>query len=154
MDATILRNEIYPEVRNLVRLIKNEPDFMNILSELWNVYDLPSTGDDYRYKKLGDEIEKHYVMNDDWSDDKLFISILKVTEDEIKFLKFVEHILKFYAIESDAENLTSKLNELLSDEGYKIREKGRELFLIKEGNELNNETDNGLKFIRCESNIV
>lgn len=154
MNADKLRNEIYPEVRNLVRLVKNEPDFMNVLSELWNVYDRPSTGEDFRYKKLGDEIEKHYVMNDDWSDDKLFISILKITDDEAIFLRFIERILKFYEIESDAENLTSKLNELLSSEGYKIRESERELFLIKDGDDLVENIEGGLKFIRCESRIV
>jgi len=43
---------------------------------------MPSTGTDRRYSNLGDEIKKHYTLKPDWSEDKVFIGLLKVLDDE------------------------------------------------------------------------
>ena len=69
-----LRQKIYELLKaRVLPIVRYDNDLMNVLSAIWNVYQQKSTGDDYRYKVLGDEIEKHYIMNDDWVDDKLFI---------------------------------------------------------------------------------
>ena len=69
-----LRQKIYELIKAMVLpKMRYDNDMMNVLSSVWNVYALESTGEDYRYKVLGDEIEKHYIMNDDWVDDKLFV---------------------------------------------------------------------------------
>ena len=39
--------------------VRYDNDLMNILSLIWNVYQQKATGEDFRYKVLGDEIEKH-----------------------------------------------------------------------------------------------
>ena len=38
--------------------------------------------EDIRFSNLGDEIEKHFIINDDWSQEKLFNLIFKLKEDE------------------------------------------------------------------------
>ena len=89
-----LRHNIY-ELLKLYVLpeVRYDNDLMNVLSAVWNVYQQKATGEDFRYKLLGDEIEKHYIMNDDWSDDKLFIGVLKLFEDDEKFIRFTEYLI-------------------------------------------------------------
>lgn len=48
------------------------------------VYNMPKR-EDIRFSNLGDEIEKHFIINDDWSQEKLFNSIFKLKEDEERF---------------------------------------------------------------------
>ena len=65
-----LRDGIYEKLKLIVSDTKYDHEFMNLLSSLWDVYNKPRIADE-RFSNLGDEIEKHFVMNDDWSDDKL-----------------------------------------------------------------------------------
>ena len=84
MDKRIsqkLRDDIYAYSMQLVEKTKYETEFMNLLSSLWDVYNMPKR-EDIRFSNLGDEIEKHFVINDDWSQEKLFNSIFKLKEDE------------------------------------------------------------------------
>ena len=92
-----LRHNIY-ELLKLYVLpeVRYDNDLMNVLSAVWNVYQQKATGEDFRYKLLGDEIEKHYIMNDDWSDDKLFIGVLKLFEDDEKFVRFTEYLINMF----------------------------------------------------------
>ena len=95
MDKRIsqkLRDDIYAYSMQLVEKTKYETEFMNLLSSLWDVYNMPKR-EDIRFSNLGDEIEKHFVINDDWSQEKLFNSILKLKEDEQRLIHFFSGLL-------------------------------------------------------------
>lgn len=91
MDKRIsqkLRDDIYAYSMQLVEKTKYETEFMNLLSSLWDVYNMPKR-EDIRFSNLGDEIEKHFVINDDWSQEKLFNSIFMLKEDEERSVSII-----------------------------------------------------------------
>ena len=112
-----LRHKIYDLLKTYVLpRVRYDNDLMNILSLIWNVYQLKATGEDYRYKVLGDEIEKHYIMNDDWVDDKLFVGILKIFDDEDKFIQFVEQVIAMFRTDESYSKFRGELSALLNGE--------------------------------------
>ena len=122
MISTRLTSEIYPLLRTLVHEIRYNSDLMNDLSEFWDVYQKASTGEDKRYQILGDEIEKHFIFNDDWSEDKLLKSILKVTENGNLFLKFLERIINYKTNKDKQEEIIERIKVLLEKERLTIVE--------------------------------
>ena len=153
MISIQLINEIYPLLRTLVHAIRFNSDLMNDLSELWNVYQKVSTGEDKRYQILGDEIEKHFILNEDWSEDKLLKSILKVTEDENLFLKFLERIINYKKNRDKQEEIIERIKVLLEKERLTIVENDGVLRIeSKDANRL--KINNFTPFIRCNSQIV
>lgn len=81
MISIDLRKEIYNILKNedlIVNTVQNG-NFMNIVSSIWNIYEMPATGEDFRYNNYGDELKKHFVMNSDWNIDKVFINKIEVT---------------------------------------------------------------------------
>lgn len=75
--------------------------------------------EDIRFSNLGDEIEKHFVINDDWSQEKLFNSILKLKEDEQRLIHFFSGLLN---ISSDY-NLLESIKESLNSNELRIEVK-------------------------------
>lgn len=121
MDKRIsqkLRDDIYAYSMQLVEKTKYETEFMNLLSSLWDVYNMPKR-EDIRFSNLGDEIEKHFVINDDWSQEKLFNSILKLKEDEQRLIHFFSGLLN---ISSDS-NLLESIKESLNSNELRIEVK-------------------------------
>ena len=113
-----LRDNIYRYVKQLVEETKYDIEFMNLLSSIWDVYKKPKL-EDYRFSNLGDEIEKHFVMNNDWSEEKMFNSVLHLKDDDDKLIRFFSGLLNIstnsellqeiqYTIKS--ENLTVELS--------------------------------------------
>lgn len=45
--------------------------------------------EDIRFSNFRDEIEKHFVINDDWSQEKLFNSIFMLKEDEERSVSII-----------------------------------------------------------------
>ena len=112
-----LRQKIYELLKaRVLPIVRYDNDLMNVLSAIWNVYQQKSTGDDYRYKVLGDEIEKHYIMNDDWVDDKLFIRVLNIFEDEAKLIRLTEQLLRMIQSDDGFLIVASELSKLLAEE--------------------------------------
>ena len=133
--------------------LRYDNDLMNVLSSVWDVYQRKATGEDYRYKMLGDEIEKHYVMNDDWADDKLFVGILSIFDDETKFICFTEQITYMLRGNDGFEKYVAELSAVLAEEnlelheeqdGYKVRQKGG-VYEVPKG---------ALTFYVCDSDIT
>lgn len=112
----ILRDRVLPNIRY------EETDLMAVISSIWNVYEMPSTGTDRRYSNLGDEIEKHYTINPDWNEDKVFIGLLKVMDDEDKFLRFLEGILNIYVHKPEYTSIKDALSRMLEKENIHIIE--------------------------------
>lgn len=145
-----IRQAIYGVVKCIDDQLRYEHDVLNLISSLWNVYQSPSTGEDSRYNILGDEIDKHYFMNDDWTQDKLYLSVLHILDDEQKLLHFVEGLINLHSDDAIIEDL----QKILEDENYQIvNDDGRLVICLKE-NDLALEVDKKIPFIRCKSNVT
>lgn len=153
-----LQRKIYDLLKEYVLpKVRYDNDLMNILSLIWNVYQQKATGEDFRYKVLGDEIEKHYIMNDDWVDDKLFIGILNIFDDGDKFNQFVEQVIVMVRSEDGFEKFKSELSTLLGEENLVLYEEqdnqGCLVFRIREKGHTAELPKGTLKFYVCSSEV-
>ena len=82
-----IKLEIYNTLKK-EKLISDEEKWMDFLNSIWDLRAMPSTDD--RYTNAYDDIIQHTVNNDDWKLDELFLEILKLLEDDKKFIKFIE----------------------------------------------------------------
>lgn len=153
-----LRQKIYELLKaRVLPIVRYDNDLMNVLSAIWNVYQQKSTGDDYRYKVLGDEIEKHYIMNDDWVDDKLFIRVLNIFEDEAKFIRLTEQLLRMIQSDDGFLIVASELSKLLAEENLILNnvkdEQGYSVFRIEKKGSPSRVIRNARKFYVCDSHV-
>lgn len=163
MISLELRTHLYNIIKSdiLTKIRFEGADLMNVISSIWNVYQRPAT-EDSRYRNLGDEIDKHYFLNDDWTEDKLFIGKLKILDDEHNFLRFLEEVLYVYEqINKDGyQYVKSEIEPLLEKENIRIQEDRDENDNIREirlivGNENGSRVeDRSLKFYVCDSIIL
>ena len=126
---------LYEIVKRIDDQLRYDHDVLSLISSLWNVYQKPSTGEDSRYKILGDEIDKHYFMNDDWTQDRLYLSVLHILDDEQKLLRFVEGLINIISDDTIIDDLQKILDaenyQIASDEGrYVIQKKGEDITLV------------------------
>ena len=133
--------------------LRYDNDLMNILSNIWDVYQQKATGEDYRYKVLGDEIEKHYVMNDDWADDKLFVGILKIFDDEAKFINFTEQITNMLRTDEGFEKYKEDLSTVLKEESLQLNEEQGE-YKVRPQGALYEVPKGALTFYVCDSDVT
>ena len=108
-----IKKRIYQQLKDvrIIDYVVGYGRFMDILSSVWDVYSMPRK-EDTRYSSYGQEIEQHYINNNDWNTDSIFISDLKLFDDDTKFELFVIGILNECR---DAElNIQNAINELLS----------------------------------------
>lgn len=140
-------NNLYSIAIEEVQKVRFDPDFMNIMSSIWDVYERPSTGEDSRYTVLGDEIMKHYVMNDDWPDDKLFISILKIKSDEDLLLRFIQELIHFQGDFVGDEAITIINQNIPNDIEFKKGENGLYAFFNK--GVVLQQNNNDIVFYKC-----
>lgn len=141
-------DNLYQVAIEEVQKVRFDNDFMNILSSLWNVYKEPSTGEDSRYTVLGDEIMKHYVMNEDWPDDKLFVSILKLKDDETLLLRFIQELIHFQGDIVDEVVLQKIKVNLPKDVEFKKGDDGAYSFFDK-GGIMQQTTNQNIRFYKC-----
>ena len=110
-----LQHKIYSLLKTYaLPQLRYDNDLMNVLSSVWDVYQRKATGEDYRYKMLGDEIEKHYVMNDDWADDKLFVGILSIFDDDTE----EQYLFCDISKRKECPKQHSKLNKVNYQQGF------------------------------------
>lgn len=144
------KQALYEIVKRMDDQLRYEHDVLSLISSLWNVYQMSSTGDDSRYKILGDEIDKHYFMNDDWTQDKLYLSVLHILDDELKLLRFVEGLINIISEEA----IIDDLQKILETENYQIINDEGRLVIQTIGEGFTSEEDNRIPFIRCKSVIT
>lgn len=144
------KQAIYEIIKRIDDQLRYEHDVLNLISSLWNVYQRTSTGEDSRYKILGDEIDKHYFMNDDWTQDKLYLSVLHILDDEHKLLRFVEGLIN---IKYD-KAIVNDLQKILETESYQIVNDEGRLFIRQATDDLLIEVDKNIPFIRCKSKVT
>lgn len=144
---------LYKIVKRIDDSLRFDEDVMNLISSLWNVYQKPATGEDSRYSILGDEIVKHYFMNDDWPQDKLYLSILHILDDEQILLKYVEGIANLAGLTSN-DSVINDLTKILVSENYELaNENGK--WIIRPGAEwIVFEEDRQIPFVKCKSTVT
>lgn len=95
-------------------------DLITFLKRIWDLSSMAST--DYRFNNAEDDIWKHMVMNDDWSDSELLYDnrLGLLDGDDAIFLKFVEQIIHPLVIADDEERrvIAEEFNSFLEPEGY------------------------------------
>ncbi len=134
-------------------------DLMAVISSIWDVYSKRNTEDD-RYNNLGDEIDKHFFMNEDWEDDKLFIGKLHLLDDDHIFITFIEKLLNLYVSSTCYNEYKDSIEPILSSEDIHITEvtytDGRISVLIYVGNkeQATRMEDRSLMFYVCKSKIT
>ena len=126
---------------------------LSLISSLWNIYQKPSTGEDSRYTILGDEIEKHYFLNDDWAQDKLYLSILHMLDDERTLLQFVEGMVNLAGLTSDDSDI-EELVKRLASENYELANDNGKWIVRHKTEDIAFEEDRRIPFIRCKSNVT
>lgn len=94
-----------------------------MISSIWDVYQKPSTGEDHRYSVLGDEIDKHYFMNDDWTRDKLYLSVLHILDDDERLQRFVEGMVNVAQL-GEGNDTIKEINQVLEEDGLIISRNG------------------------------
>lgn len=148
-----LITELYAFIKKADQILNGDKALMDLISEIWDVYQKPSTGEDTRYKILGDEINKHYFQNDDWPTDKLYLSILKIQENENRMLSFVAGLINLYEIRSN-KTLMEDLESILYQMHLSIVDKDGILQILDVSElQVQNEPSD-IPFILCNSTIT
>lgn len=148
-----IKRKLYEVIKQIDDVLRFNHDVLNLISSIWDVYQKPSTGEDHRYRVLGDEIDKHYFINDDWTQDKLYLSVLHILEDDERLLRFVEGVVNINQV-SEGDELIKQINRILKDAELKIVLDGY-CWVIRGISEVEiYEVDESLPFIRCKSEVT
>lgn len=143
------RDNLYNIAITEVQKIRFSPDFMNILSYIWHVYEQDATGEDSRFSVLGDEINKHYVLNNDWPDDKLFISILKLKDDDETILRFTQAVINFQDGNVN-EDTIAQINQNVPEEIAFQKGKDNEFLFVQQRDSFQWDANQNIKFVKCK----
>lgn len=68
---------------------------------------------------LGDEIDKHYFMNDDWTQDKLYLSVLHILDEDERLLRFVEGMVNVAQL-GEGNDTIKEIKQVLEEDGLII----------------------------------
>lgn len=147
------KQQLYTFIMPIEERLNKSQELFNLISSIWNIYEMPATGEDYRFKKLGDEIYKHYFMNDDWPQDKLYKSVLKIFDGDQSLLKFTTGIIN---IASFAENSKEaiQLSGILHTIGFSLIHNENGWNIKDDKDEFVLPVEEKIPFIRCNSNIT
>ena len=109
------------EQTSLLEEFANEGTFADFVASIWDIHNMPSEDDRYRTKY--EDIVKHYINNRDYTYDELFLSKLRVQDDN-KLEPFLKNLadIRFFPNREALESSVKLLNEILSSFGmyYKI----------------------------------
>lgn len=122
----LTKEQFLPIVRTilglgLVEQLQKDGTIMQFLSSIWEMRTMPSM--DNRYNNLYDDIHKHWVDNiDDYDDDNLFFTRLKLLEDGTKYIPFLEACgnPRYFADEDYQMQLVKQINSQIKDYGLQF----------------------------------
>lgn len=129
-----IKQKVYQQLKDLkiIDYVVGYGRFMDILSSIWDVYSIPRK-EDYRYVHYGDEVQQHFINNNDWNTDRIFVSDLKIYDDDAKFEQFVIGILNECGnAELSIQNAINELLAYLHEQKLDIstvEENGKRIFL-------------------------
>lgn len=96
--------------------------FMEALSSVWDLRLMSST--DHRFKDMASDITQHFINNEDWDTEELFLNKLGLIDDDKidLFVHFLEMtVSQNWGVDDDViEELVNSYNELLTAHGYEI----------------------------------
>lgn len=147
------KRKLYEIIKRMDDELRFNHDVLTLISSIWNVYQMPATGEDRRYSVLGDEIDKHYFMNDDWPQDKLYLSVLHILDDEEHLLRFVEGIVNIAQI-GEGNDTIKEIYQVLEEGGLIIIRNGYSWEIKAIDPNERYERDESLPFVRCKSTIT
>jgi AbiJ N-terminal domain 3/Abortive infection C-terminus len=100
-------------------------DLLDLLRKFWPAIDRePSVHD--AFDRLTDDIERHVLRNDDWSNAELLGRVGFLTCSQTKLFEFLEDVLHPIRRDStDQEEIVAKLNPILRRDGYFLAPSGR-----------------------------
>lgn len=151
MNSELIK-ELYNFIKKADQILNGDMALLDLISSVWDVYQKPSTGEDYRYKVLGDEINKHYFQNDDWPTDKLYINILKILDDEVKLMTFITGLINLHEIRSNKQ-LMVELESILYLNNMNIVDKNGTLQIQESDDPETQKEQSDIPFILCSSKI-
>ena len=96
--------------------INQENLIMDFLSDIWDLYSMPSLTDD-RYKNAYGEINQHIVNNNDWEYEYLFVERLDLIKGDEKFKLFLETLInpKFQNSEDIIIHIIDVINNVINN---------------------------------------
>lgn len=148
-----VKQRLYSFIMSIEGRLDKSQELFNLISSIWGVYQKPSTGEDSRFRILGDEIHKHYFMNDDWPQDKLYVSVLHVLDDDKDLLKFIAGIINIARISDDSKE-ANQLSGILHDASLILTHDENGWNIKDEKDEFIIPIEDTITFIRSSSNIT
>lgn len=116
------KNRIFQSILNtgFFNNLHEDGKIMDFLKSIWDLEILPST--DARFNNLESDIRQHFIDNNDWDINILFIEKLSLLENDDKFKIFIEKIVNFiyHKEKNDSSKLVFIINELLKKEKYEL----------------------------------
>lgn len=110
------------EHSDVLNQLQTRGSFMGALNSVWDLRLMSST--DHRFKDMAGDITQHFINNDDWDTEELFLSKLGLIDDDKteQFVKFLEMtVSQNWGIDDDViEELVNSYNELLTAHGYEL----------------------------------
>jgi hypothetical protein len=99
--------------------INNENLIMDFLSDIWDLYSMPSLTDD-RFKNAYGEINQHIVNNSDWEYEYLFVERLELIKGDEKFKLFLETLInpKYQNSEDIILHIVRIISNTIKDIGF------------------------------------
>lgn len=148
-----IKRNIYEVLKDgmFLRNVDTPAVMMEILSDIWDVYSMHSTGNDPLCSDLGREIKKHYLIDSDMSDDEVFLSHLRLFHiSDDRFVRFVKTVLDANLIVGPMPIEVVEIMHLFGEAGYVATFKivdGFTIFSIEPGEALMHHTiDNDILF--------
>jgi ABC-type multidrug transport system ATPase subunit len=127
---------------------------MKFLDSIWNLKALPST--DPRYTTAYEDVHKHIILNDDWSQEELFIDHLKLLDDNDIYIKYIESIIspKYRNDSDNIKKFVLLINSYIEDEGLILHslsnnEKSLPIYTIMDSTKIRHKeklVENDIKF--------
>ncbi len=101
------------------KYIGQENLIMDFLTDIWELYGMPSKTDD-RFKHAYGEIHQHIVNNNDWTNEYLFVERLNLLENDETYKLFLENVLnpKYQNNEDVIKNIVNIINDTIKDIRY------------------------------------
>jgi hypothetical protein len=160
MEFKLTQKQKYSLFRELIKdplpfkHINNENLIMDFLSEIWDLYTMPSVTDN-RFQNAYGEINQHIVNNSDWEFEYLFVERLELLKGNEKFRLFLETLInaKYQNSEDIITHVLGIINRTIKEIDFSCvlsdysEVNGLPIYRIVE-NELDNAVTLGIKLNR------
>ena len=118
-----IKIEIFDAIKqqpNVFGLANDGEALIEFINEIWILNRMPS--EDPRYQDATGDFYQHTINNDDWDTDYIFLTRLKLAENDEKFIAFIENILnpKHKSNSDEIIKFVLIIDPYLEKEGFKL----------------------------------